>query len=91
MRSKSHSIAVPSCRKISGQGMTEYIIIVALIAIASVAAVGVFGDSVQASFVALSSELTGGTVENPNTTVSESLGAARDAAAAATTLQNYGN
>ena len=91
MRSKSHSIAVPSCRKIRGQGMTEYIIIVALIAIASVAAVGVFGDSVQASFVALSGELTGATVNAPAATVQANVDAAQTAAGAATTLQNYGN
>ena len=91
MRSKSHSIAVPSCRKIRGQGMTEYIIIVALIAIASVAAVGVFGDSVQASFVALSGELTGATVNTAAATVQGSVDAAQTAAGAATTLQNYGN
>ena len=91
MRSKSHSIAVPSCRKISGQGMTEYIIIVALIAIASVAAVGVFGDSVQASFVALSGELTGATAQAPAAIVQTNVSAAETAAGAATTLQNYGN
>ena len=33
-------------RKESGQGMTEYIIIVALIAVAAIAVVGIFGDVV---------------------------------------------
>ena len=31
-------------KKQSGQGMTEYIIIVALIAVAAIAVVGIFGD-----------------------------------------------
>ncbi len=33
-----------------GQGMTEYILIVALIAVAVIAAVKIFGHSVQAGF-----------------------------------------
>lgn len=48
-----------SKRRITGQGMTEYIIVVALIAIACVAAVSYFGSTVQAQFVNLGSALTG--------------------------------
>ena len=50
----------PCARRVSGQGMTEYIIIVALIALAAVFAVGFFGDAVQAQFVSLGAELLGG-------------------------------
>jgi len=82
---------VPSFRNVRGQGMTEYIIIVALIAIASVAAVGVFGDSVQASFVDLSSQLTGANAQDAGAIVQDSVTAAETDAGAATTLQNYGN
>jgi len=89
MRNTTQSYSVPSYRTIRGQGMTEYIIIVALIAIASVAAVGVFGDSIQASFVSLSSQLTGATAEDPATMVQTNVTAAQDKAKAATTLQNY--
>jgi len=42
-----------------GQGMTEYIIIVALIAIAAVSAAGFFGGRVQAQFVSLGQEIAG--------------------------------
>lgn len=48
-----------SRRRATGQGMTEYVIIVALIALASVVAVGFFGNAVKAQFVAMAAELTG--------------------------------
>ena len=47
-------------RRIQGQGMTEYIIVVALIALAAVVAVGYFGTAVQSQFVAMGQELVGG-------------------------------
>ena len=37
-------------RKQSGQGMTEYIIIVALIAVAAIAVIVLFGDNIRAQF-----------------------------------------
>lgn len=37
-------------KKQSGQGMTEYILIVALIAVAVIAAVKIFGGSVKTGF-----------------------------------------
>lgn len=43
----------------SGQGMTEYIIIVALIAIAAIGVVGLFGDNIRALFAASSDALAG--------------------------------
>jgi len=42
-----------------GQGMTEYIIIVALIAIAAIAAYGFFGDTLRSQVGGLASELSG--------------------------------
>ena len=44
-----------------GQGMTEYIIIVALIAIAAIAVYGFFGDAIRSQVGAMTSELAGGT------------------------------
>lgn len=43
----------------SGQGMTEYIIIVALIAIAAIGVVGLFGDNIRALFGASADALQG--------------------------------
>ena len=42
-----------------GQGMTEYIIIVALIAIGAVTASSFFGARVQAQFISMGAELSG--------------------------------
>jgi Flp pilus assembly pilin Flp len=42
-----------------GQGMTEYIIIVALIAIAAIGVVTLFGDNIRALFSASADALTG--------------------------------
>jgi Flp pilus assembly pilin Flp len=42
-----------------GQGMTEYIIIVALIAIAAIAVYGFFGDTIRGQMGAMSQELAG--------------------------------
>jgi Flp pilus assembly pilin Flp len=42
-----------------GQGMTEYIIIVALIAIAGIAAYSMFGKTMQGAVADVSSELSG--------------------------------
>jgi len=47
-------------RRIRGQGMTEYIIIVALIAIAAIGVVGVFGDVVRTQFAGMAEVLGGG-------------------------------
>jgi len=49
-----------------GQGMTEYIIIVALIAIAAIAAYGFFGDTVRNQIDGVASELAGEEGETSN-------------------------
>ncbi|MEQ8185035.1 Flp family type IVb pilin [Marinobacter salarius] len=56
-------------RRIRGQGMTEYIIIVALIAVAAIGVYRLFGDTVRTQMAGLAKELSG-----------ESGKAARDAA-----------
>jgi len=43
----------------SGQGMTEYIIIVALVAIFAILAVTLFGDNIKALFAASANALAG--------------------------------
>jgi len=74
--------------RIRGQGMTEYIIIVALIAVAAIGVYRLFGDTVRQQMAGLAKELSG-----------ESGKAARDAAKAsadqahlqATTKKNLSN
>lgn len=59
-----------------GQGMTEYIIIVALIAIAAITVYNLFGDTVRGQVGGMAAELGGGTAD---------AGAVQDAAAKSTT------
>jgi len=60
-------------RRIRGQGLTEYAIILSIVAIAAIWAASFFGDTVKASFVAMGSELTGGTKYNMVTETNGSL------------------
>jgi Flp pilus assembly pilin Flp len=49
----------PASKKNFGQGMTEYIIIVAVIAIAAIGAFGYFGQIVETQIAAVGQELGG--------------------------------
>lgn len=46
-------------KKQLGQGMTEYIIIVALVAVAAIGAYGAFGNTAQESLANLADEISG--------------------------------
>ena len=59
MSSMKKLTTAQSRRHITGQGMTEYIIVVALIAIGCVGAVSIFGEAVQAQFANMSNSLMG--------------------------------
>lgn len=59
-----------------GQGMTEYIIIVALIAIAAIAVYQLFGRTVRSQTAAIAQELAG----NDGTAARDNAGAAADTA-----------
>ncbi len=50
-----------------GQGMTEYIIIVALIAIAAIGVVSLFGDNIRALFATSANALAGNEASATNT------------------------
>lgn len=76
------SLAYRSTRQAQrGQGMTEYIIIVALIAIAAIAVYQYFGSTVRNQTAAIAQELAG----QDGTAAKD---AARDAAAQASTQAN---
>lgn len=49
-----------------GQGMTEYIIVVALIAIAAIGVITVFGDNIRQLFGASANALGGSTAASTN-------------------------
>ncbi|MCY1045967.1 hypothetical protein OV208_31935 [Corallococcus sp. bb12-1] len=61
-------------RKSRGQGMTEYIIIVALIAIAAIGVITLFGDNIRKLFGASAAALSGkDNVENDGQEASDAL------------------
>ncbi len=68
-------------RRQTGQGMTEYIIIVALIAVATIAVYQMFGNTIRSQTAAIAQELSGadGTTSKDN---------AKDAANSAATEAN---
>ena len=73
-----------------GQGMTEYIIIVALIAIAAIAAYGFFGDTLRSQVGGMASELSGA---KGTASITAAKGAATKAVGEKTAagLSNYAN
>ena len=68
-----------------GQGMTEYIIIVALIAVAAIGVYSLFGKTIRNQMAALATELGG---NDSSTQIEAAQTAAGDAAATAD--ENYG-
>ena len=74
-------------KKQLGQGMTEYIIIVALIAIAAIAVYNLFGDTVRGQVGDMAAELGGGTSQNMGNTEGT---AAQGEGAAEYDLGNFG-
>jgi len=71
-----------------GQGMTEYIIIVALIAIAAVAVYGFFGQAIRSQMSNLTEELSGVAATDAGQTTA--TGGANTEATTGQTLQDYG-
>ena len=76
-------------RRQLGQGMTEYIIIVALIAIAAIGAFGYFGDTVREQTAGISQELSGGSGAQNITNAQTAAGNATTEAGTHRTLGNY--
>ena len=75
-------------RNEQGQGMTEYIIIVALIAIAAIAVITFFGQNLRALFAASANALGG---EESNANVSNAGTAGSKGKAARKAIRNFGS
>ena len=71
-----------------GQGMTEYIIIVALIAIAAIAAYGLFGDVVRNQVGGMASEL-GGAEGSAQVSAANAAATATSGVTGTKTLKDY--
>lgn len=85
MKMKNQSARSEQAKKrIKGQGLTEYIIIVALIAIAAIAAVSMFGATVQGQFAGLAGSLAGSGSADGKEIAVDSAEAAVDSAGAKT-------
>ncbi|HJH24238.1 MAG TPA: hypothetical protein K8U84_06770 [Paenalcaligenes hominis] len=75
-------------QKQSGQGMTEYVIIVALIAVAAIAVFQIFGQVIRSQTAAMAKELAGedGTAESQKAQEAAQLGSVQ---AESKSLQNF--
>lgn len=82
---KNRSMTSKSRLQQLGQGMTEYIIIVALIAIAGIAAYSYFGQTMQGAVADVSNELSGQQSKDTAKT------GAASAQTEATTVEGLGN
>lgn len=71
-----------------GQGMTEYIIITALIAIAAIGAYSFFGQTIRHQVAGMANEMAG---ESANGDIANAKGTAGQAVGAAGTATNLGN
>ncbi len=77
--------------KSSGQGMTEYIIIVALIAIAAIAVYTFFGKTVRSQVAGMSKELAGQSASSDISAAQGAAGSASQEAAKDKGLDAYQN
>lgn len=75
--------------KIRGQGMTEYIIIVALIAVSAIGVYSFFGQTIRNQVAGLSSEMSGKDATTQITAAGTSASAAAKVADAKYNLGNY--
>lgn len=76
-------------KKNFGQGMTEYIIIVGVIAIAAIGAFGFFGDTVEHQMAGMALELSGTDGSGEQTNAGTAANAAVGVAGTANNLGTY--
>jgi Flp pilus assembly pilin Flp len=74
-----------------GQGMTEYIIIVALIAIAAIGVYQFFGQTVRSQTAGIALELAGQDSQPSITAAGDAAGRAQDQATTQKSLRSYSN
>lgn len=83
------STSMPSNSR--GQGLTEYAIILSLVAIAAITAASYFGDTVKSSFTALGSELSGAAEYDEVAATQAARNRSNTSITTDTTLRNYKN
>lgn len=82
---------VISMKKQAGQGMTEYIIIVALIAVAAIGVYSYFGGTIRAQTAGMAAEMAGGSAATNQAKAKADSDEATTSAAKKATLGTYGN
>ncbi|WP_291511854.1 pilus assembly protein [Acidithiobacillus sp.] len=85
---KQKFIAVRKSVREAGQGMTEYLIVVALIAISAIAVFSFFGQTMRHQVAGIASELAG---DDSSTSVSNAKGTASKANSQGTLPKNMGD
>jgi hypothetical protein len=83
-----HDFRTPAPRQ-RGQGMSEYIIITALVAVAGIGLFAAFGDTLQSQMASMSMEMSGQSGSQDIQDAQSSAGAAQTRAAQADSLANY--
>jgi hypothetical protein len=76
-------------RRQLGQGMSEYIIITALVAVAGIGLFAAFGDTLSHQMAAMSQEMAGQAGDTNVTAAATSAGEANTRANQSETLSNY--
>ncbi len=74
-----------------GQGMTEYIIIVALIAVAAIGVYALFGKTIRNQVAGLAGEVAGTGSSTSITAAGDAAGTAAKSANVDKTMKSYGN
>ncbi|WP_269532041.1 Flp family type IVb pilin [Chitinimonas sp. BJYL2] len=74
-----------------GQGMTEYIIIVALIAVAAIGVYSLFGQTIRAQVSGLASEVSGTSATGAISSAQSAASSARTTATQSKGMGSYGN
>jgi Flp pilus assembly pilin Flp len=74
-----------------GQGMTEYIIIVALIAVAAIGVYSYFGQTIRGQTAGMAAEMAGQSATSGQATAKAAATSAGSSAAASKNLGTYGN
>lgn len=76
-------------RKQLGQGMTEYIIIVALIALAAIASFSFFGQAIRGQSAQMANQVAGGSNDDGQRIAQEAADASAEDAELDVTLEDY--
>ena len=88
MNSPAPGLSVSRARRQAGQGMTEYLLVVALIAVAAIGVYSLFGQTLRSQTAGLAIEISG---QSSSTAVSSAQGSATSAQSSSSQRKGLGN